>query len=101
MYAFLQISKLGELLSLVPVASASKSRVVWRGLLAGSLLLLDRGCDVTSLAEHLNSLVTVACCAHASSRDPQYKRWVKWACIFIDITEFIVVRQHSVRAIGR
>lgn len=74
MYTYLQINKLGELLSLVPAASASKSRVVWRGLLAGSLLLLERGCEVASLAERLTSLVTTACHAHAASRDPQLKR---------------------------
>lgn len=71
-----QVKKLGELLSLVPTASVSKSRVVWRGLLAGLLLLLERGCDIATLAERLASLVTTACHTHASSRDPQHKRWV-------------------------
>ena len=71
---FFQINKLGELLSLVPGGSVSKSRVVWRGLLTGSLLLLEKGCEVASLVERLSSLVTTACHAYSTSRDPQQKR---------------------------
>lgn len=75
-----QINKLAELLSLVPTTSVSKSRVVWRGLLAASLLLLEKGCEVALLGERLSSLITAACHAHTASRDSQHKRWVQRDC---------------------
>ncbi|XP_045122728.1 protein MMS22-like isoform X2 [Portunus trituberculatus] len=68
------VNKLGELLSLVPTCSTSKSRMVWRGFLAGALLLVDKGCEVSPLAERLSPIVTAVCHHLTSSRDPQQRR---------------------------
>ncbi|KAK8401117.1 hypothetical protein O3P69_002698 [Scylla paramamosain] len=68
------VNKLSELLSLVPTSSTSKSRMVWRGLLTGALLLVEKGCEVTPLAERLSPLVTAVCHQLTTSRDPQQRR---------------------------
>ncbi|KAG0722311.1 Protein MMS22-like [Chionoecetes opilio] len=66
------ISKLGEQLSLVPTSSPSKCRVVWRGLLAAALLLVEKGCEVTQVAERLSPLVAAVC--HQLARDSPQRR---------------------------
>ncbi|XP_069953800.1 protein MMS22-like isoform X2 [Cherax quadricarinatus] len=67
-------NKLAELLSLVPTCSVSKARIVWRGFLASTLLLLASGCDISPVVQKFNPIVEAACHEYITSRDAMHRR---------------------------
>ncbi|XP_068231721.1 protein MMS22-like isoform X2 [Palaemon carinicauda] len=66
---------------------ANKSKVLWHGFLTAFLLLVESGCNITSVSEKFISLVTSGCQTYITSNDAMHKR--DWGQVIILLADGI------------